>query len=73
MARVTRAVTMVSNSTAVKDAWRRLFHKFDVMFRKRAFVHHYVGEGMEEGEFTNAREDLSALVQDYKEVEIDSY
>ena len=59
MAEPQRAVCILSSTTAIAEAWSRLDHKFVLMleYASRAFVHWYVGEGVEDDEFSEARKD----------------
>ena len=60
-AKVMRSLLMITNSTAIAPVISRMDKKFDLLKKKRAFVHFYVGNGMEEAELDEARENLAAL------------
>ena len=56
-----RNSTMISNNIGISRGrifTDRVAKTYDLMYSQRAFVLWYVGEGMEEGEFGEARDDL---------------
>merc|ERR1712098_1035233 len=48
------AATFIGNSTAIQELFKRISEQFTAMFRRKAFLHWYTGEGMDEMEFTEA-------------------
>ena len=47
--------------------FRRVSEQFTAMFRRKAFLHWYTGEGMDEMEFTEAESNMNDLVSEYQQ------
>ena len=62
------AVTFIGNSTDILEMFKRVSEEleFTVIFRRKAFLHWYIGEGMDEMEFTEIKSNLSVLVIEYQ-------
>merc|ERR1711971_541031 len=61
------AATFVGNSTAIQELFKRISEQFTAMFRRKAFLHWYTGEGMDEMEFTEAESNMNDLVSEYQQ------
>eukprot|EP00343_Euplotes_focardii_P011991 CAMPEP_0205833608 /NCGR_PEP_ID=MMETSP0206-20130828/50107_1 /ASSEMBLY_ACC=CAM_ASM_000279 /TAXON_ID=36767 /ORGANISM="Euplotes focardii, Strain TN1" /LENGTH=627 /DNA_ID=CAMNT_0053140153 /DNA_START=229 /DNA_END=2113 /DNA_ORIENTATION=- len=59
--------TFVGNSTAIQEMFKRVAEQFTAMFRRKAFLHWYTGEGMDEMEFTEAESNMNDLVSEYQQ------
>ena len=57
----------IGNSTSIQDLFKRVGEQFHVMFKKKAFLHWYTGEGMDEMEFTEAESNMHDLVSEYQQ------
>merc|ERR1712149_165785 len=61
------ASIFIGNSTAIQELWKRVSEQFTGMFRRKAFLHWYTGEGMDEMEFTEAESNMNDLVSEYQQ------
>ena len=61
------ASTFIGNSTAIQELFKRISEQFTAMFRRKAFLHWYTGEGMDEMEFTEAESNMNDLVSEYQQ------
>ena len=61
------AATFIGNSTAIQELFKRIGEQFTAMFRRKAFLHWYTGEGMDEMEFTEAESNMNDLISEYQQ------
>lgn len=61
------SATFIRNSTAIQELFKRISEQFTVMFRRKAFLHWYTGEGMDEMEFTEAESNMNDLISEYQQ------
>jgi len=61
------SATFIGNSTAIQDVFKRVGSQFSKMFKRKAYVHWYTNEGMEEMEFTEAESNMNDLVLEYQQ------
>ncbi|KAK4054892.1 hypothetical protein OIV83_000816 [Microbotryomycetes sp. JL201] len=61
------AVTFIGNTTSIQELFQRINTQFSSMFRRKAFLHWYTGEGMDEMEFTEAESNMQDLVAEYQQ------
>jgi len=61
------SATFIGNSTAIQDLFKRASDQFSTMFRRKAFLHWYTGEGMDEMEFTEAESNVNDLINEYQQ------
>ncbi|KAF7290645.1 hypothetical protein MIND_01304800 [Mycena indigotica] len=61
------AVTFIGNTTCIQELFKRVSDQFTAMFKRKAFLHWYTQEGMDEMEFTEAESNMQDLVAEYQQ------
>lgn len=61
------ATTFLGNNTAIQEVFARVSEQFNTMYRRRAYLHWFTSEGMDEMEFTEASSNLTDLITEYQQ------
>ncbi|KAG1737147.1 beta-tubulin 2 [Suillus paluster] len=62
-----QAAVALANSTCIQELFKRNLDQFALMFKRRAFLHWYTGEGMDIMEFTEAESNTQDLISEYQQ------
>lgn len=63
------------NTSAIQEIFKRIVNQFSIMFERKAFLHWFQGEGVDEEDFTISEFNMNNLCDEYhiyEEAEIES-
>jgi len=61
------SATFVANHTAIKDCFKLFMSKFKALYARKAFLHWYYEEGMDDDNFAEASLKINDLITEYQE------
>ncbi|CAF0809546.1 unnamed protein product [Rotaria sp. Silwood1] len=64
-----RSVTGIANNTGIIKQFDYILQPFTKLFQRRAFLHWFIGEGMEEIELIESENRIKDLIKDYQQYE----
>ena len=71
--RLTALLRIGMVQTSIQEMWKRTLNQFAPMLKRRAFLHGYCQEGMDEMEFTEAQSNVEDLIAEYQQYQEDAY
>ena len=63
---ISKSCCAVGNCYASVEQLKRVANSFTEMLRRKAFIHWYTGEGVDEMEFTEAETNVNDLISEYQ-------
>lgn len=60
---------LLANTTSVQNIFKRIDSQFEPMMKRRAFAHHYIQQGLDWSEMSEARMNMLDLINEYQQYE----
>eukprot|EP01084_Bolivina_argentea_P080694 146149_1 len=61
------AASFIANTTAIKSVFQRIVAQYTKMYKRKAFLHWYIDEGMDDMEFQEAEKNVHDLITEYQD------
>lgn len=64
------SAVMLGNTTSIQTIFQRLESQFEPMLKRKAFMHHYIQQGLDWNEMTEAQNNIRDLISEYQQYEL---